>query len=135
MRKTYKKRWIRTALWVLLLWWGIIISNDILTTWIYIVIHYWKFVVYLLFIYRFVMSIIKIFNLRKYISYDEDFSLTKRGSGILIAGWVLIIGGITLMCIYNKKIKVLEHDASSYISNHIELRKWKMPVIHIWEVK
>lgn len=135
MRKKKTKRWLRAILWTLILWWWIIISNDILTNWLYITLHYWKFIVYLLFIYRFVMSIIKIFNLRKYISYDEGFNYTKRGNGILMAGWVLAIVGITLMCVYNKEIKVWQQNTASYLSSHIEFREWKIPVIYVWEVE
>jgi len=134
MRKRKNKQRLRTALWTLLLWWWIIISNEIITIWIYTVIHYWKFVLFPLFIYRLVMSIIKIFNLRNYISYDEWFYNTKRWNGISIAGWVLIIGGITLMGIYNKEIKLWERDSATYLSNQIEFREWKIPVIYIWEI-
>lgn len=127
------KRWLRAILWALVIWWGIIISNDILTNWIYSVVHYWKFVVYPMFIYWLVLFIIKRFNLTKISDYDT-IENTKRSNGISIAGLVLILGGIALMGAYNKEIKIWEKDISVYISNHIEFREWRIPVIRIWEL-
>ena len=132
MKKTKRRRWLWAIIGALLLWWGLIISSDIVANWIYTVVHYWKFVLFLLCIYRLISGIIKIFSLRKINHYDE-IKNTKSANILWRIWWVLMFVGIGLMLIYNSRIKIIEREFATYLSDHIEFRKWKIPVIYIWD--
>lgn len=124
-------------LWIiatLIVWWWIVIANDLVADWIYIVIHYWLWILlFWLIIYTMVkLHEIIIFNY----SYDlnEPPIEAKIYSALAFFIPVLLLIFWLKYAFFNNWVMENERNFAKSIASHIHFEKWKIPIIEIWNL-